>query len=349
MTMTAPDRKQRDPDDSDVSSELLGLVAFYKDTATIHGVSQIGGKRLYSFRRKVWLVLLLIMVIGLTTLMFLHFQRFSEHPTVTVVSAQVTDILPFPAVTICNLNQFHRNRIPRDENLRRLLYRMSDYAYIKDYITSEAVVSNESNADKVDTGDELREFCVYRITSYPCDELFTRTVTDLGVCYTFNADKDRERRNTTDSGSLNGLRVILNIEQDNYYYSTYSQSGIKVVLHEPDEAPIMLNRGFFVRPGTCTDVAIRREQTFRLAYPYKAFGHSYCVDTEAADFETPLTRYQNFSYSGITCLRDCFVGRLVEKCGCRHFYEYGTEDFCSVEQLQNCYLPYQGTLFRTFD
>lgn len=339
--------------EDDTNRKLFGLVTYYMDNATIHGVSRVGERGLYSYRRLVWLLLLLVMFVGLTTLMYLHFQRYSQHPTVTVVSARVTDVLPFPAVTICNLNQFHMRRIPRDPRLRKLLYRMSDFAHVREYM--ESMKAEEYDPLRINTGEDLWEFamnashrltdllilCVYSLARIPCEQVFRPTLTDLGTCYTFNGDWDVPRRNVTDSGSLRGLRIILNIEQDAYYYSLYSQSGVKVVLHEPGEAPIMLNRGFFVRPGTCTDVAIRREQSAFLPAPYKAFGESFCLDTDDAHFRSPLTRYQNYSYSRLACLRDCYIGRLVNECGCRHFFEHGDEKYCTIDELESCYLPHQ--------
>ncbi|KAK7097713.1 hypothetical protein V1264_004649 [Littorina saxatilis] len=291
---------------------------------------------------------------GLTTLMYLHFKRYVEYPTVTVVHAHTADTVPFPATTICNLNQFHSTRIPNDQRLRDLLYKMSDFAYLHDYIAQPGglTVSTMETA-KVETGEELKAFaldaahrlsdmfkyCVFRTQKMPCEDLFNATLTDIGVCFTFNANQDIPRFNSTDSGPVSGLRVILNIEQDFYYFSRHTQSGLKVLLHEPDEAPLLINRGFFVRPGTCTDVVIRREQRTSLGKPYKAFGDTYCLDTRSPDFRSPLTRFRNYSYTEQSCWKDCYTHRLVQLCGCRHFFDPGDDEICSIDDLETCYIP----------
>ena len=78
------------------------------------------------------------------------------------------------------------------------------------------------------TDASVYRYCVWQTRNRPCGELFNVTVTDLGVCYTFNADRNSPRLHSTDSGPLSGLRIILDIQQDFYYFSMHSQSGIKV-------------------------------------------------------------------------------------------------------------------------
>lgn len=55
------------------------------------------------------------MASSLFLLIYFHVERFASRPFVTIVNAHVRDSLPFPAVTICNLNQFHRERVPRND------------------------------------------------------------------------------------------------------------------------------------------------------------------------------------------------------------------------------------------
>ena len=64
-------------------------------------------------------------------------------------------------------------------------------------------------------------------------------------------------------------------------------------------------------------------QKIGLPKPYKAFGDAYCLDTRSPDFRTPLTRFRNFTYTESACWRDCYTRRMVEKCGCRFFFDPG--------------------------
>lgn len=65
--------------------------------------------------RGIWSLLVLLMASSLFLLVYFHVERYASRPFVTIVNAHVRDSLPFPAVTICNLNQFHRERVPRND------------------------------------------------------------------------------------------------------------------------------------------------------------------------------------------------------------------------------------------
>ena len=63
----------------------------------------------------------------------------------------------------------------------------------------------------------------------PCGvDNFTQVITDLGVCYTFNANITDPLR-VSQAGSKNGLSLSLNIEQDEYVIGEDAAAGIKVM------------------------------------------------------------------------------------------------------------------------
>ena len=109
-------------------------------------------------------MLMLAMLCSLVALLYMHFQRYTLYPTVTVVKAHMSESVPFPAVTVCNLNQFHFARIPNDPRLRQLLYRLSDFAYIKDFLlrNRNAAYGGGTTEEtvKVESGEELRGFAL---------------------------------------------------------------------------------------------------------------------------------------------------------------------------------------------
>ncbi|XP_055958870.1 acid-sensing ion channel 4-A-like [Patella vulgata] len=123
----------------------------------------------------------------------------------TIVKAELNDELIFPAVTICNTNQYHRSRLPDDAPLQKLLY------------------------DLTHTLQEMFKFCWWGGRRIDCSEVFKREVTDVGVCYRFNGNTS-DVLTTTTTGSRTGLRVILDIQQNFSFFSTTSKSGIKIDL-----------------------------------------------------------------------------------------------------------------------
>ena len=72
--------------------------------------------------------------------------------------------------------------------------------------------------------------CSWRGSSCGVDN-FTQVITDLGVCYTFNANITDPLR-VSQAGSKNGLLLSLNIEQDEYVIGEDAAAGIKVIVTE---------------------------------------------------------------------------------------------------------------------
>ncbi|KAK6172390.1 hypothetical protein SNE40_016050 [Patella caerulea] len=352
VDMEKPEIKDEN-EEKDKSVGPKGMVDMYSQSATIHGVSKVGAPQIYRFRRLTWVTLLIVMSIVLTCLVYMEFQRYQEHPSVTIVKAEFHEELVFPAVTICNTNQYHRNRLPHDVPLLELLYNLSEFAHIGKYLSQIRDTQNSGPSEIVDhsgdylysfamdaahTMDEMFSYCTWQGRHINCSEVFEREVTDFGVCYRFNGNIS-DVLTTTTAGPGGGLRVMLDIQQIFSFFSATSQSGIKVLLNEPNEAPNLFNHGLFVRPGTSTALSFRKEESVGLGSPYKAFGTSYCYDTDAEGFETPLTRFANYTYTRTTCHRNCVLNYMAHKCKCRHFFSPGAEAFCSVEQFENCYLP----------
>jgi acid-sensing ion channel, other len=53
-----------------------------------------------------------------------------------------------------------------------------------------------------------------------------------------------------------GLTLTLDADVANYYCSSTSSSGFKILLHSPIETPKVANFGFYVSPGLETKVVI---------------------------------------------------------------------------------------------
>ncbi|KAL5012168.1 hypothetical protein ScPMuIL_010719 [Solemya velum] len=83
-----------------------------------------------------------------------------------------------------------------------------------------------------DSSPKLNEFlghCVWEGTLKDCSEIFNETVTEYGLCFTFNGDAT-QRANTGSTGSTSGLHVLVNIQQDKYFFSKTLEAGVKSLL-----------------------------------------------------------------------------------------------------------------------
>ena len=91
------------------NSGYRGIVSNFAETATIHGVGHCVCSKSRS-RRYVWLLIFLCGVGAWTYNVYLNFSKLLEHGVATKGSLRYTSSLPFPAVTICNINTVKRSK-----------------------------------------------------------------------------------------------------------------------------------------------------------------------------------------------------------------------------------------------
>lgn len=77
------------------------------------------------------------------------------------------------------------------------------------------------------TIEEMLPICTWIGALEPCSNLFKTTLTEMGVCFTFNGEAN-QRQHSSFTGSDGGLRVFVDIRQEDYFYSATIQAGIKV-------------------------------------------------------------------------------------------------------------------------
>ncbi|ESO98007.1 hypothetical protein LOTGIDRAFT_174471 [Lottia gigantea] len=332
------------------------VVQMYGKSATIHGVHAIITPQAFKWRRYVWLLLLIGMTFSLSFFLYLQFKKYASHPVVSSINVEFTDDLKLPDITICNSNNFHRDRIPDEPILKELLFNMSDLNYLRYQLNGTARPSTPKSTDSF-TGPYLRKFaedathkvkdmfmvCEWQYKSLNCSRYLRKRFTDFGVCYTLTSNQDSPIALPvlSPSNTANNLRLIVNIEQDKYYYSRSSQSGIKVVLHEQNTEPSPFQHGFYVQPGTSTSVTFGITKYSWLPEPYKAFGNTSCEEIDDRTFKTENNTYQ---YSKDACVSNCIRNYLFKQCNCNFFLNRGPEPFCSLTELQDCLFPHMHNI-----
>ena len=80
-----------------------------------------------------------------------------------------------------------------------------------------------------------------------------------GTCYTFNSGRNsRTVRKASLTGVNNGLSIEMFIDQANYMINKLStQSGMRLVLHNPKTTPLPEEEGLDLAPNTASSVAVR--------------------------------------------------------------------------------------------
>ncbi|KAK3770157.1 hypothetical protein RRG08_038670 [Elysia crispata] len=335
----------------DEGRTVRDLLRYYRESATIHGIARIQDQPLYVFRRPLWFLFVLLMSVLLAWTLFNQITLLAQHPIRTVNKVTLNSELTFPAVTLCNLNQFIRDRVPDIPIVQQVLFQQSEYSRIYQLFGNLSSLSDLDNLTDV-PGEELKGMlhhaaprlkdfllkCFWKLQPFDCQDLFSPVQTDFGICFMFNG---RSSNGSTVprivSTSWSSLRVIVDTQNHKSYFSWLTHAGVKVVVHEPEHTPYPLWFGWYLRPGVAAAIALDRTDSSRLPAPYMAYRNGYCLDTKAAGYSNPLRRFRY--YTTENCLRECLMDHVEKRCGCLSYNARGNVTVCSAKQMLTCEIP----------
>ncbi|XP_033632419.1 acid-sensing ion channel 2-like [Asterias rubens] len=334
IKMEVADVKQDERDFKEVFQE-------FGDATTFHGIRYITNSSNHIVRRLIWLMAVAGMIVWLTISLMESVTLLRQHDEITSISINYLTDVKFPAVTLCNYNQFRDGSMPKAaiETLSLVYGGASAHSAdtIIDTTPLQDVFKNKTDSENIeilkDASHQIEDMiieCKWR--SKPCSHLnFTQRVLDQGVCYTFNDPVDeKDILRVHNPGSKNGLFLRLNIQQNLYTFGETTAAGMKVLLHPQGELPIIKELAFSISPGFETSVAVRQKVINSLPAPFK----DNCTNTKFTDY--------SFNYSVPACNFLCKVRYVVDKCGCRDYKWPGNEPFCNVYQQVYCIYGYEG-------
>ncbi|XP_072039850.1 acid-sensing ion channel 1B-like [Amphiura filiformis] len=309
----------------------------FGSNTTHHGVRYVTNPKNHVLRRLFWAVLLLAADSYLCYEVVHSFIRFYDYDVHTIVGVKYVPDLYFPAVTICNYNQMRKSKAsPIVLSLNNALYSFEARLGkpINWTIYEDILGSNSSFTDNfVDSigyyAHQLNETvydCKWRGVE-PCDARnFTTTMTDWGVCWTFNDPKNKsEILKINQPGKQNGLLLTMDVQQYEYVSGETDAAGFKVLLHPQGVRPVLKELGFSISPGFETSVTVIYTKAVNLPRPY-----SNCRQEDLK----PL-KYSE-SYTVPLCQQECKIDYVVRKCGCRDYRYPGDAPVCGPKQLVEC-------------
>ncbi|PIK59261.1 putative acid-sensing ion channel 1-like [Apostichopus japonicus] len=311
-------------------------------------------------------------------------RKYFTYPVSTVVEFNYVETIDFPAVTFCNYNQFqdlnwrlmilYFNRCLKlargpagnqnehsgravSGHLRILLALVVKQGVDIDWDYHDSLYNdNHWNMTEVaiTSGHQLEDMllsCTWNRGEACGPQNFTTTITDFGICFTFNGDRDSGRRLTvSQAGASQGLRLRLSAEQDEYYWGYYTAAGFKLFVHPQGEFPLVDQLGVSFSPVsrpplelvmsllTSNMMSSEADSDKSLPTPYK----SNCSDAKLQ---------YSLNYSTEACWFECEAKIVTEFCGCR-YYKYpdkiifpllGPVPLCSPRQIVQCVLPAQDS------
>uniref|UniRef100_A0A8B9R267 Amiloride-sensitive sodium channel subunit beta n=1 Tax=Anas platyrhynchos TaxID=8839 RepID=A0A8B9R267_ANAPL len=161
-------------------------------------------------------------------------------------------------------------------------------------LQSTSILSKVPLQERIRMGYQAEDMilaCLYG--AEPCNyKNFTQIYhPDHGNCYIFNWGMDKEALNSSNPGAEFGLKLILDISQQDYIPYLSSAAGARLMLHQQKSFPFLKDQGIYAMAGTETSIGVLVDE---------------------------LDEY-NTSYSIQACLRSCFQNHMAEICGCGHY------------------------------
>ena len=161
-------------------------------------------------------------------------------------------------------------------------------------------------------GQRLEDFVVEcEFLGVPCNlqRDFTPVMTPLGRCYTFNGRSiDEQYKTVSGIGYRHGLELVLNLQQDEFAPTFTHEAGARIVIHNQNDPPSVLENGLAVPIGTSAYISMRARQIDDRSET----GLSNCYMDDEMSFEL----LQINEYSLASCLSNCVLKDIAEVCDC---------------------------------
>ena len=178
-------------------------------------------------------------LISQIVILILHFYTY---PMTSTISINYVETMTFPAVTLCNFNQFKKSKLNQmDLDFMKKLY--GPLGRDVDSNDFDSISINESafaDDDVVKTWllsashtlEDMLIDCKWRSSHNCTAKNFTRRFTDHGVCFTFNEPANKaEPLSVRNAGSRDGLYMRLYAEHDEYTFGESTAAGFRVGSH----------------------------------------------------------------------------------------------------------------------
>ncbi|XP_022217735.2 pickpocket protein 28 [Drosophila obscura] len=203
------------------------LQEFLRSTG-LHGLKFVGDSSLSSWERSFFFCSFVVALVVTCNLIVNIYAKWDSTPVIIGISPQATSILkvPFPAITICNMNQVQSSQVSHykegsDESaILKLLCNseMEESADLDDDLSHSNFARNTLRiSDFVSNHsqhcDKMLLYCRFNAVEHNCSHLFQQLMTDEGLCCVFNFQPpeflykpfSNSRRNLT---MQNGFRAV---------------------------------------------------------------------------------------------------------------------------------------------
>ncbi|XP_046579679.1 acid-sensing ion channel 1A-like [Haliotis rubra] len=238
----------------------------------ISGFKYLLGPDATTARRFTWLFVILAAVCWMVWNIHGRLVYFLAYPTSLDTQIHYQDAVEFPKITICNQNTFRSSQVLNETDGPRtsptLYEALNQYHRVRrghlnqledkytDLLSSAG--SWEFFKKMAHRKEALLKGCTWK--GLPCGPAnFSTVMTDLGVCYQFEAYNKETPLTVDTSGHQSGLSLSLMVEQFDYMGGSRDSAGAVVVISAPnDTAAFADSTGLGVTVGFSTGIALKK-------------------------------------------------------------------------------------------
>ena len=291
------------------------LFSHWLEDTTIHGVYHVF--KAPSLPRKIlWGIVFTVATISLLVTIVNRLIFFLSFSTATTIFLE-TDLreIAFPSVTICNLNPV-RYSYAEQNNLTGLVNFLYNSLGANNSQCS-SIVADIGNATSKPVRDILFEgrsllddfvidctFLGSDQSLFSCKQNLSLTLTRIGYCYSFNSDVAAKIVTVSNSGARYGLRVILDIQQEEYL-PVLAAAGVRVTIQPRGVPPEPDERGVLVPPGEEALIQIRAQEI-----------EDGSTLRKCRSPDTELSFFSGYNYSLATCRLEQTYQQIADDCQC---------------------------------
>uniref|UniRef100_A0A182Q221 Pickpocket n=1 Tax=Anopheles farauti TaxID=69004 RepID=A0A182Q221_9DIPT len=347
----------------------------YCMNSTIHGFKYLVGNKRTTIERIWWFIVCLLSLYGCGRLIHSVYTKWDQDPVVVTFAEKPAPVfsIPFPAVTICPETKVRKKDLDFSK-----AYEFYNDELLWQFMAAEQMVkleallqvcdfsfglqmNNDSYADNVVQVlqklaipfEDIFVMCGWRAVPIDCRKFFKRTLTDSGICYTFNslaanelmrqdqlhdeyeytlenetakfwnmddgyssrAGGDTYPRRTFGAGIRAGMYLILKVrKKDMDYLCGNSFQGFRVHLHTPDQYPRTTNQ--FFRIPLSQEVSVSVDPLLIDTGPNV---RQYKPNRRLCYYNHE--RYLRYFkvYSKFNCDIECLANYTLHMCGCVPF------------------------------
>ncbi|XP_049547443.1 pickpocket protein 28-like [Anopheles darlingi] len=383
-----------DGNKTNIKGGFKNLFLEYCSNSTIHGVKYFGWKRCTLFEKIWWIATFILSLYGSSRMIQDIYEKWDEMGEVVSYIGKPTSVweIPFPAITICPETKALSKYINFTEVLLQLIENnhteMSNEMFDRfravaqvchPHLWDDFPLNQTTDPNVVDLLrnvsmplEKAFSFCHWRLTPGLCTDHFSETITNEGICFTFNSlsagemlrvDKlhndyeyisekreaplwslengysentymDAYPERVLGAGARSGLFILLNqYEHDTDFICRGIVQGFKVVLHPPNEYPQMSKQYYRVPLQQEVIISVKPQMTTTSKKL-----RNYTPQNRQCFFNDE--RYLRFFrvYTQENCEVECVTNYTLSKCGCVKFsmMRDNLTDVCGASKI-DCY------------